>query len=1041
MTINLNPTVQALGIMAPVLGPWFSDHTVNLPVVNPTGKLGLNVTLPANTNWLPPATGLMSLYVSSGSPPPALDALQDSDGTFPFPAGRLVAFFRLLPEVEARLHAFIGLVPKADVNPVGVVPTVIAAPTRPQVRSFAIVLPAATPLTPAGLYPFFGGAGNLPGSTDAERMAALGMGLSGPNVANGTVPMSWLRRPGGTGTNQDKLLEGLTGAVDLWAFDRRGRAIDPGAVACWWSWLLNSAVGPAATPQLFAPGLANADYPQASGQPVVVQFAAQRTLHLVDAHEGPLGAPFMNDRLLVGGTAATSNLVQVTGTNSVALTFQALTPPGVAPPVDNPQLDSAPRARVAVLPVGTYGNTATVWPGGPVHAALTRDFARCAVVEEESHLVGVTRRDSRAAVSTPTDRRQSAQNRPSTRINVNRTADTNGVLLANGFLAGNALLAVPNVAGPSRLVLGISDTAWGSATPPVLAPGAGPLPNTLADAGSAAPAVGQYRVRAVTGGGALADDHQIILIDVNLGAPAAAAWVRAWPQGFDLATGLHFELSGGAGRADASGTAFLVAVLPNGRVDALGLLGMDLHVVLPDGTGAIVAQRSYADRRFTRPTPVGGSPANGVSGNWVVCESGVSGAGALPNGSVPPGAHVVLTSGTPAVVDRTTIPNAAWDNGTLIRALQGTDIVSLTTPAFGSAPDRADVTGRPLPRTPTTSGNPNGGFTAIVANRLHRLDRTTLGGATASSVPYTLLDRLEVAAARTAAAAATAAIGSAPPVPWALEPTSAFFHGHPGVPAGIETHGTGAALTGAPAVAVAEYVRERTAGLGFAAVQGLTDPARSAAVQSEIAVAAEASTALPVIADGAGAGPVVAILRTSALGLEGIPGVALAATQTNVFPLSQNVAQLVTWLNNQVGAAGGAGNALRNAAGAPIDSTTRALDRRILTSAFGATESLTALLAAIDRAQDFIYIETPAIDNLSVDQTGENLQLWGRLISRMNSRKGLRVVVCVPALLSAGTPKRLQEVRDHCLMDAVDAMRAAAGDRFALFSPGPAKLA
>src|SRR5213076_1506894 len=79
---------------------------------------------------------------------------------------------------------------------------------------------------------------------------------------------------------------------------------------------------------------------------------------------------------------------------------------------------------------------------------------------------------------------------------------------------------------------------------------------------------------------------------------------------------------------------------------------------------------------------------------------------------------------------------------------------------------------------------------------------------------------------------------------------------------------------------------------------------------------------------------------------------------------------------------------------------------------------------------------TPAVDNLAIDSGGENLRLWQQLISRMTARKGLRVVLCVPTLLAAGTPKRMQEIRDHCMMDAVEAMRAVATDRFALFSPG-----
>jgi hypothetical protein len=45
-------------------------------------------------------------------------------------------------------------------------------------------------------------------------------------------------------------------------------------------------------------------------------------------------------------------------------------------------------------------------------------------------------------------------------------------------------------------------------------------------------------------------------------------------------------------------------------------------------------------------------------------------------------------------------------------------------------------------------------------------------------------------------------------------------------------------------------------------------------------------------------------------------------------------------------------------------------------------------------------------------------------------------VLCVPTLLGSGMPKRMQEVRDHCLMDAITAMRTQAPDRFVVFSPG-----
>jgi hypothetical protein len=262
--------------------------------------------------------------------------------------------------------------------------------------------------------------------------------------------------------------------------------------------------------------------------------------------------------------------------------------------------------------------------------------------------------------------------------------------------------------------------------------------------------------------------------------------VRAWPLGFDLAGGVHFRLTGGAGRANATGVAQLTMVLPPGRVDPAGLMSMDVLVLVTGANGAVVDRRTYADRRFDRPAPVQGSAANAITGSWVVCETGVGGnAPPLPAGGVPRGGHVVLVGPPPTIVDRTTIAlPPTWDPNTLLNRLAAaTDIVSLTTPAFGSTPDRADLTGRPLPRTPTTGGDPLGGIDTIVGQaRVHRLDRSLLAGATASSVPYALLDRFEVAGAtvNVAAGTAAAAIGAAPPVPWMLEPTTTQFLGHPG---------------------------------------------------------------------------------------------------------------------------------------------------------------------------------------------------------------------------------------------------------------------
>jgi hypothetical protein len=692
---------------------------------------------------------------------------------------------------------------------------------------------------------------------------------------------------------------------------------------------------------------------------------------------------------------------------------------------------------VAVLPEGPYTSSVTVWPGGAaLSEGLERDFIRVAAVEEEHHLLGVRRRGSRETPANPAERRASAQNRPSTRTPVSRTGGGGPVLLATAEDAAAALLGVIGAPVPARAVLGVADLAWGP-TPQGLLPvaGAPPFPAVLAEDAALGP--GTYRVQALAGGG-VAAGRQAVFAEFQFEPGLAGAWVRAWPLGFDLKTGDHFRLSGGGGRVDPTGRARVVLTLIPGRVDPVGLMAMDV-AVSHGAPGDRIARRLYADRRFERPAALPGTPVDATSFGgataWAVCETGVTGTGALPAAVVPPGASVVVTSGaSPAIVDVATIPAAARVAATLANTLTAGDIVSLTEPAFLSTPDRADALGRPVARE-GTEGSPTGRLETVAGAGLHRLER---GGSavSASSAPFALQDRFEVAAAAVdgGAGIALAAIGAAPPLPFAHE-TLPHELGGPGSPAAIEIHGTGAVLDGPPAVALAEYVRERTSGLGFGPVAAAAEPQRSIAIQSELAVGAEAVTALPALPPGPGPGPVVAVLRTTAAGQEGIPGVAAAAQSGGVLPLSQHEQDIENWLNGTtLPGGGGLGTALRGAIGTISDSVVRALDRRLQVGAFGAREAAVAITAAIERAQDFVYIETPAVDALA--HGDESLNPWTALVSRMASRRGLHVVLCVPALLAPGTPRMLQQVRDATLIEAIDRIRAAAVDRVAVFSPG-----
>jgi hypothetical protein len=131
-------------------------------------------------------------------------------------------------------------------------------------------------------------------------------------------------------------------------------------------------------------------------------------------------------------------------------------------------------------------------------------------------------------------------------------------------------------------------------------------------------------------------------------------------------------------------------------------------------------------------------------------------------------------------------------------------------------------------------------------------------------------------------------------------------------------------------------------------------------------------------------------------------------------------------------------------------SIARALDRRTIAGAYGAKETAVALLAALGRAEDFVYIETPAIDELKtaeLDDSGTTAETFGfleKLIERMGQRPGLRVLLCLPVKHFSEVPA-MARMRDQVTAAALTALRKAAGtdaaSRVVAFSPsaGPGR--
>ncbi|WP_300080732.1 hypothetical protein [Propioniciclava sp.] len=944
--MTLAPAPDTLGLESPAIGPWFRTD-VTLPV--PGDDLGVTLNLTTGEDWLPPAGGLLSLAVATDPRPAVLAGLRGPDGSPAFTTGRLVALFRLLPEVEQRLGALLTL-PTVD----GTTPPAGTA-TRATVRWFALELPENPPPLATLLDRIDPPVQGF--SSDSEKAGHLGLTQTGGNLGNDVHPMADLKRAGSILGFEDKLLTFPAAAtVKLFAFDVRGRPLDPGAVAAWWTSLTTT------FNNLWAPGVTQR----------TATTTAQLGFHLTSPNEAP-AHPGVLGRLQATGPTGTGPVRTTTGGANLTLTGGTV--------------DAAPLPRVAVLPAGNYLAAANLWAAGAV-GGLTRDFVRVALVDLELQVTGQPRVAGTGA-SDVEQRRADDQKRTTSQILVAQatTDATETVLLATADAAMAGLVAVLG-AGSATLAAPVLDRSAGALAAPTLPSVAPPaaLPNAVT-------------MVALTGGGTAAGStvtNQRVLVQTSFDPSLAGAWLRVWPQYFDSDKGVHERGAGGSGTVDAAGVVRVVVRLADGDVTPDNRMGLDLMLVT-----ATQAMR-YAEVRLERPVPVGGTmPTLGsVTDPVVACESGQTFTGGVPAGALPSGSTLVGLSTPPALVDPASVPNAQWNAPTVAAALVAGDSFLLTEPAWkgwrGGETAEAVASGG---ATPSVIARP--GLTRLVQ----------------VGAPLPTQARDEVAAAVVTAGVADAVVAAVTPlgVHHELLPHQS---GHPGAPGDDERHGTGARLRGPAAVAVAEILRERTAG-------------------TTVALAQAAATPLPQPAAPTVPGTWTAVLRTVGFGVEAEPGLTqvLNATGLGAFPFDGTFSDIQTWLSTN-------GITLPGSTGPAAASVVRAVSRRMLGARSGYREALQAMFTAFARAEDYIYLETPAMDyEFVASGTDDVLRLWQALIDRAAENLALQVVVCLPVTLAPGTPAKLQRVRDKGVLAALAALRTAAGERLAVFTPvtGPGR--
>ncbi len=945
----LVPAPDSLGLASPAIGPWFSDSALSLGA--PDGDLAVGFTPSATVKWLPPARGILSFHFATPTRPKGLAPLRSATGSAAFTDGHLVCLFQLLPEVETRLDALAVGIPSLDGVAHG------TAPTRPTPRWFAVessvVTTGSTVADVAGVW----SNGFESGASDADKLASIGLSGTAGSLANAEKAASVLLGPGAVVGSGDELASLPASPHRLWAFDVRGRAIDPGAVAAWWAFLATSLFD-----NLWASGGANRTCPVADA----------RTLHLVSVHEGPLDGNLLA-RIDVGGCggSATDVARPASGSTPVTIGFSAA-----------PDPDTAPAPRAALLPSGIFGQSASIWPAGPVDAALKRDYARVAIVDVERHLTGQARSPTATTPSSGEIRRAADQNRASTRVVVGRAARADSAplpLRPSLDDAADALVALLRDSAPVTLVTSQLDRDHGPLAPlPVVA---APLPSSLPTP----------TVRALVGGGAASGGTvaaQLALVEFSLDPGLAGATLRFWPNSIDLATGRRRATDGGVGRVRSDGKVSLVARLPDGA-DAASLLGAT--VLLAHGAAA----RLFGELRFTRPLAVGGAAVawSSASGSIIACEQDSFPGTSAASGILPGTTLVADPGGSASLIDRATLPASLFSADTVVRTLGAGDRVLLTEPAFKSEPVGSD--------------------TPLLAATGATVEQVARGGVLRSTGPGTPLpSQLALTSAAAAFDAGSArAVLVPPPALSRLHEIGAVQQGHPGSPATAECAGVGLDLHGPAALLVAEV-------LGATAIAAT--PAMVAAAASRISSPAEPS----------GAALWAAPLRTQAAGVEGERDLdSKVKDASNGYPFDGDEAAARSWYSAQASITLAAPSAGREAV------QLRAMSRRALAAARGLQEGAIALAAAFSRAEDLVYVETPALDLLPIGGSDDRLEPLQILVNRLAARPSLCVVVCVPVQDLVGAPADLVRVRADSLKGALSSLAAAAPGRFASFCP------
>jgi hypothetical protein len=706
-----------------------------------------------------------------------------------------------------------------------------------------------------------------------------------------------------------------------------------------------------------------------------------RIVHLVNAHEGPLESA-IRDRIA-------GQLTDLTPIAPSDVLFTAATAPTIAlTAAPAPDTDNVPIPRIAPLPAGPYAapGTATPFAGWNDAAALSRDFLRVAITDIEAMTVGLPR-----TVDTP-------QADPRRRISPARNSATQ-VFLPTIDAVANEVMA--RFAEPNATVQFIApelDRLWGPQVTATMS-GGDPFSEEWGD-----PA---FTAHVLKGSGmmtaSIAEDQSVILY-FNESLPPDA-WVRAWPHGRDTDTGRRFRMTGGAAKVDGSGNALVMLPLPNGRNgDGTDSERFSFDLMLVTDAGS----RLYTDRRANRPavdssvvpwdiaTPLAEDQALYCPQTGSTIEPSIN--------TIPPGAGLFVLTGTIDDHDYRALDPAS---------LRPEDMTT-------SLASRADAADRIITRDPsfvqTTPGDLPENSVAGGPERVHgsSFHTTATGQEMYDLSAYDTTGNQGVIGALTARAA------------WHEAPPPALAHA--GVSAAPEIHGAGIAVAGPAADALRLLMRERapsdigefisTMGVPIVLAPSVTDP-----------------------------GPWTTLLETAAKGTHGhmlmslFPAnLELGKTWDSANPADPGIKQQIDdVLSNLPG--GLTTDSLIDGANFDDNTAAAAFDRVLDKHRKGKQSFARAAMAAIDRAEDLVWLQSPALDNESFAHAEGNIHLLDTLTDRLNKNPALYCLIIIPEKHLPNRNIKLDKVRKAAIGAALQALDAAAKDRVAWVCPiaGPGR--